>query len=670
MTISTSLRSVDYPGNGSTTAFTVPFPFQSSADLSVKLVDSLTLAETAWVITTDYTVTGGDPTGTLTAVVAPASGKTLHIERVVSYAQSLDLTANDALPAESLEDALDRIVMMVQQIADGGGGGSSGGVDLVNIGSGAGIVSGLVGSSWQMRSIVAGSNVTVTQNANDVTIAASAPGETNTASNLGAGNGVFASKSGVDLRFKSLVAGTNITLTPTGNDITIAATSGVAGETNTISSTGATGNSLVQTTSKVGVDLRVRGLIAGSNVTITNSGGTDWTIAATGEANTASNIGVAGAGLWASKSGVDLRFKGLAVGTGLSQSTNATDITHSINQAAALTWTAVETFNRQASRTSPSVVFKSLGVGDVVDGSVLLASDYVALADFRKTTDVATEGPVDSSWGGNFCAYMQHHISGTAGVNGFAGGGIRAAVDATFTGNASGPTNDPIAGYFSIRNAGTRLGAFGVHVDAFHNGTATGSHTTYGSSIELWKEVSGGVAATYVGRSQSTQAVDFGLVLTHLSSAGFKRGIQLGSPAFASGGLAGAPGSATAFDVGIDLTWGSYAYAAMQIKSNDYITLSGVAQAQSATPNSDCYFRYRTDRSDFSVEGGGVQAFGVAPATGRVRLCEPTATTVGAAGGASALPATPLRYLTVLINTGATIGAPTFTAVKIPCYNV
>ena len=51
-------------------------------------------------------------------------------------------------------------------------------------------------------------------------------GEANTASNLGAGSGVFAQKVGVDLQFKSLVAGSGITLTPTANDITITGSGG------------------------------------------------------------------------------------------------------------------------------------------------------------------------------------------------------------------------------------------------------------------------------------------------------------------------------------------------------------------------------------------------------------------------------------------------------------
>lgn len=54
-------------------------------------------------------------------------------------------------------------------------------------------------------------------------------GETNTASNLGAGQGVFGAKSGVDLRFKSLVAGANITMSADANTITINSTGGGGG---------------------------------------------------------------------------------------------------------------------------------------------------------------------------------------------------------------------------------------------------------------------------------------------------------------------------------------------------------------------------------------------------------------------------------------------------------
>jgi hypothetical protein len=56
-------------------------------------------------------------------------------------------------------------------------------------------------------------------------------GEINTASNLGLGTGIFTQKSGFDLQFKSLSAGTNISLSNDSNTIVITSTGGPAGST-------------------------------------------------------------------------------------------------------------------------------------------------------------------------------------------------------------------------------------------------------------------------------------------------------------------------------------------------------------------------------------------------------------------------------------------------------
>ena len=60
-------------------------------------------------------------------------------------------------------------------------------------------------------------------------------GEANTASNLGAGTGVYASKSGTDLRFKSLVAGGDLALASDSNTITISGSYYSESEVDTIS---------------------------------------------------------------------------------------------------------------------------------------------------------------------------------------------------------------------------------------------------------------------------------------------------------------------------------------------------------------------------------------------------------------------------------------------------
>lgn len=170
-----------------------------------------------------------------------------------------------------------------------------------------------------------GAGVTATSSSGTATITIpSGSGETNTASNAGSGAGVFKSKTGVDLAFKSLIAGTNVTITPGTNDITIAATGG-SGEVNTASNAGS-GTGIFK--SKTGVDLAFKSLIAGSGVTLT-PGTNDITITATGgsgEANTASNVG-GGNGIFKQKTGVDLELKTLVAGSNVTITPGASTIT-------------------------------------------------------------------------------------------------------------------------------------------------------------------------------------------------------------------------------------------------------------------------------------------------------------------------------------------------------
>lgn len=194
-----------------------------------------------------------------------------------------------------------------------------------NLGSGEGVFYNKSGVDLRFKSLIAGSNITLTSTATDITIDASVPanGEANTASNLGAtGSSVYSGKVGVDLQFRKLIGGTNVTLTQNTNDITINAVG--LGEVNTASNVG-TGDGILFK-GKSGVDLQFKRLIAGTNITITN-GTNDVTIAAAGsvgEANTASNVGAGTATLFYQKSGVDLQFKTLIAGTGIAL-TNSTD---------------------------------------------------------------------------------------------------------------------------------------------------------------------------------------------------------------------------------------------------------------------------------------------------------------------------------------------------------
>lgn len=93
-----------------------------------------------------------------------------------------------------------------------------------NIGTGTGVFSSKVGDDIQLRSLKVSDDsinlvVSLSTSTNEIEFENTA--EINTASNLGAGQGLFAQKNGADLEFKSLVAGTNITVTNDANTVTI-----------------------------------------------------------------------------------------------------------------------------------------------------------------------------------------------------------------------------------------------------------------------------------------------------------------------------------------------------------------------------------------------------------------------------------------------------------------
>lgn len=118
-------------------------------------------------------------------------------------------------------------------------------VGLANVGSGEGVYKDKVGSTSNLKSLKAGTNITLTSGTDDITISSTDTGEVNTASNVGSGSGVFKQKSGVDLQFKSLIAGSNITLTPSDNEITISSSGGGGGSSVEILNTSSTSLDLV-----------------------------------------------------------------------------------------------------------------------------------------------------------------------------------------------------------------------------------------------------------------------------------------------------------------------------------------------------------------------------------------------------------------------------------------
>lgn len=108
-----------HTGNGSTvTAYATGFPFQEATHLRVYVTDAAG-ASTLLSSGTHYSVTGaGDPVGgNVTTVTAYPSTHTITIARVTPRTQLLDLEYNDRLPAQLVEDALDKAMLAIQELS-------------------------------------------------------------------------------------------------------------------------------------------------------------------------------------------------------------------------------------------------------------------------------------------------------------------------------------------------------------------------------------------------------------------------------------------------------------------------------------------------------------------------------------------------------------------------
>lgn len=115
MTVTSIVNRWSYTADGITTSFTFDNLIFADADLKVYVESTLK------TLGTDYTVAGaGSPSGGMVNfVAAPASGEVIAIVREVPFTQTLDLAPLGSFPAEELEKALDRTVILSHQLLDG-----------------------------------------------------------------------------------------------------------------------------------------------------------------------------------------------------------------------------------------------------------------------------------------------------------------------------------------------------------------------------------------------------------------------------------------------------------------------------------------------------------------------------------------------------------------------
>lgn len=125
MTVATTANRISYTGDGTTKAFSFPYPYRTSSDLVVILRTTATGAESAQSTPSQYTVagvtdagTGGFSSATINFGTAPANTQEVHIIRVVPATQSADYTSGSTIVPATLEGGLDLLSLASQYAAD------------------------------------------------------------------------------------------------------------------------------------------------------------------------------------------------------------------------------------------------------------------------------------------------------------------------------------------------------------------------------------------------------------------------------------------------------------------------------------------------------------------------------------------------------------------------
>lgn len=121
MAVSTTTSLIEYTLDGATTVYSVTFQFFAAADLVLSW--GATGTETTLALGSDYTVAARPAelpaTGSITLTSAGTNGEKLRIRRSTPKTQSVDLSTSGPIDPESIEDADDRAMLLIQEVAEG-----------------------------------------------------------------------------------------------------------------------------------------------------------------------------------------------------------------------------------------------------------------------------------------------------------------------------------------------------------------------------------------------------------------------------------------------------------------------------------------------------------------------------------------------------------------------
>lgn len=205
--------------------------------------------------------------------------------------------------------------------------------------------------------------------------------------------------------------------------------------------------------------------------------------------------------------------------------------------------------------------------GVIADGGILLRDKYFGAVDLMLSSQNAGAHPL----GGQAGIYVQHKIDNGIATSNNVNSGIRVQTE-TSQRRSAAQVNDVVGGYFGVRNNGVDVGGFGLHVDAYSNGS--GANTTmYGMSVEMYRESAAGWTAAFHARSITAtgyQDNDYAF-LASPSVGGARRFRKIFSGGAAETGTMNC-------DYGLDLAFADCAVAAIRINELQPIVWDGAAE--------------------------------------------------------------------------------------------
>jgi hypothetical protein len=231
-------------------------------------------------------------------------------------------------------------------------------VTLANTGAGSyGLVVDGLGPDLTIKTINAGTNITIDDSSNVLTINAdNAP--TTTLANTGAGSyGLVVDGLGPDLTIKTINAGTNITIDDSSNVLTINAA------TTTLANTGAGSYGLV--VDGLGPDLTIKTINAGTNITIDDSSNVLTINANDAPVTTLANTGAGSYGLVVDSLGPDLTIKTINAGTNITIDDSSNVLTINANNAPVTTLanTGAGSYGLVVDGLGPDLTIKTINAG-------------------------------------------------------------------------------------------------------------------------------------------------------------------------------------------------------------------------------------------------------------------------------------------------------------------